>query len=435
MVVSMGIRHKLNILMILTAIVPLLIALLITHSVSISQRREIIGNTFKQLSEKARDSIVMMLKQDIESVQQLSVFPAIIEFLKTNNSRFGPFDMTKVNVIDNQWKNLTMDDPIIKQVLDNELSTTLRAFKIVEGSFGEVLVTDSDGRLVAATNKTTDYWQADEEWWQKAYQMGKGQTYLSKFGYDESAKVHSLDICVPVLTNEPPYRVIGIIKGVLDITHLFDAIENLDVGVGGNAALLSEGGKILTSRNEVPLRGYTNRTLIPNQKLGDSGWFLAKGEDDPDMLVGFARIAMRAPKLSFDTAWSVIAYQPASYAFAPVKKMIWMVTVPGLGLILLTFIVGLYIAQKVFILPLHQLTQGVKLLPLSDMRQKVQINSRDEIGQLAESFNQMASILDIRSSLDKLAMNMLSNLNLADILDSVVENLRTYLAPIQQLYG
>lgn len=419
----MGIRHKLNIIMVSTAMVPLLIAILITHSVGISQRREIIGGTFQQLSEKACDNIVVMLKQDIESIRQLSVFPATIEFLKTSNM-FGPLDMSKVNVIDNQWRNLSSDDPTMKQIMNNELSMTLKAFKIVEGAFGEVLVTDSDGRLIAATNKTTDYWQADEEWWQMAYKMGKGQIYLSKFGYDESAKVHSLDICVPVLTDEPPYRVVGIIKGVLDISHLFDAIEKINAGEGGNVAMISDAGKLLSARSEINNRGRTNKAMVPDPKLNDSGWFIAKGDNQKDILVGFARIALRTPELSFDTSWSVVAYQPASYAFEPVRKMIWMVSIPGIVLIILTFLVGLFIAQQVFITPLSQLTQMARLVPLSDMRQRVQINSRDEIGQLAESFNQMASILDTRSSLDKLAMNMLSILNLTDVLDTVVENLR-----------
>jgi signal transduction histidine kinase/CheY-like chemotaxis protein/HAMP domain-containing protein len=421
----MGIRSKLNIIVALTALGPLLIAILITNSVSISQRREIIGNTYQQLSEKARDSIVIMLKQDIGSIQQLSVFPTTREFLKTTSKRLGTLDMSNVHVIDNQWKNLPENDPIIEQILNNELAVTLKAFKIVEGSFGEVFVTDSYGRLVASSNKTTDYWQADEEWWQKAYKMGEGQTYLSNFGYDESSKVHSLDICIPVSSDEPPYGVIGIIKGVLDISHFFDAIENTRAGEGGKVAMLSDSGKILTSRNEIPIRGQTNKTMIPSQKMGDSGWFLAKGEDDkPDMLVGFAKIAMQTPEISFNTTWSIVAYQPASNAFAPVRKLIWLVSMPGLILILCSFFVGLYIAQKVFIAPLSQLTQMAKMLPVSDLRQKVQVKSKDEIGQLAESFNQMASILDVQSSINKLAMNMLSNLNLTDVLNTVVENLK-----------
>ncbi len=143
------------------------------------------------------------------------------------------------------------------------------------------------------------------------------------------------------------------------------------------------------------------------------------------MLVGFARMAMKNPELSFDTSWSIVAYQPASNAFAPVSKMIWLVSIPAVVLILIAFFVGIYTTQRVFINPLSQLTQMARLVPVSDMRQKVQVLSKDEIGQLAESFNQMASILDIRSSLDKLAMNMLSNLNLTGILESVVESLKS----------
>ena len=36
------------------------------------------------------------------------------------------------------------------------------------------LLTDAKGAVIAATNKTSDYFQADERWWEEAYNNGKG---------------------------------------------------------------------------------------------------------------------------------------------------------------------------------------------------------------------------------------------------------------------
>ncbi|MDQ1318035.1 MAG: hypothetical protein QG588_1691 [Candidatus Poribacteria bacterium] len=420
----MRIRRKFNTILILTGIVPLLIAIFITHFEGISQRKEIIGKTFQQLSEKARDSMTMMLKEDIESIQQLSVLPNAIVFLETASIESNEKSRMDSTAIEKKWEKLTEKDPSLKQLLENELAMTLKAFKTVEESFGEILVTDDSGRLVASTNKTSDYWQADEEWWQKAYNKGKGQKYIGKFGYDQSAKVYSLDICIPVFSNDKSHKIVGIIKGVLDIPKFFDALDNIDPGEGGKVVLLSDTGKMIVSRNMVPVKEKIDPTMIPKPEMGNSGWFLMAGNDNPSMLVGFARISLNSAGVAFNTPWSVLAYQPVSYAFAPVRDMIWMVSIPGIGLILLIFVLGLYIAQKVFISPLRQLTYMAKRMSDSDLHQEVQIDTKDEIGELAKSFNQMASNLEKRASLDNVALNMLSNLKLQDVLNIVVETLK-----------
>jgi len=419
----MGIRRKLNVTLILTGIVPLLIAIFITHFVGISQRKEIIGKTFQQLSENARDSIAMMLKEDVESIRHIAVLPSTIVFLETAFPRSGKNDVSDALALDKKWGKLTEKDPLLKQLLENELAMTLKAFKTVEGSFGEIFVTDKIGRLVASTNKTTDYWQADEDWWQKSYNKGKGQIFLSKFGYDQSSRVYSVDICIPVYSNKD-HKLVGIIKGVLDVSHLFNAIENINVGEDGKVALLSDTGKMFVSKDMVPLKGKTDQDMIPKADMGNSGWFLTSGNEKPSMLVGFARLSVKQVDVRFINSWSVITFQQASNAFAPVQRMILLVTLPGIGLIILIFLLGLYIAQAVFISPLRQLTQMAKRMSSSDLKQKVQVKSKDEIGELAESFNQMASNLEKRTSLDNVALNMLSNFKLADVLNIVVDALR-----------
>lgn len=418
----MGIRYKLIITLILTGLVPLLIAIFITHYVGISQRKEIVGRTFQQLSEKARDSIRIMITEDIKSIKELSVLPITVKFLESESSKSSQVDMSSIAKIENQWKRLTDKDKLLKELLENELSMTLKAFKAVEGSFGEILVTDRVGKLVSATNKTSDYWQADEDWWQETYNNGKGKIFLSKFGYDESAKVFAMDLCVPVFHKD---KIVGIIKGVLDLSHLFDAIEGIDIGEGGKVVLLSYDGKMFASRNLKPISNGTEKFLIPSEKLGDSGWFVVSEDHRPDMMVGFARISVVTSDVQIKLPWSVLAYQPSRIAYAPVKKMIWFVTLPGVGLIAAVYILGLYIAKKVFISPLNQLIYMTKRLANSDLEQEVTIKSKDEIGELARAFNQMASNLAKRSALDNVALNMLANLKLSDVLNIVVETLRT----------
>ena len=175
---KMGIRGKLVATLIITGVIPLLIAISITYFMGISQRKEIIGQSFQQLSDKARESITLTLTSNIHALRGLAALPITVDFLNSPAMTFTlPEDMVKWQIedVEKRWSELGEEDQLIKKILENQLSKTLRASRSVEGSYGEIFVTDAAGQVVAATNKTSDYWQADEDWWLQTYNHGHGQ--------------------------------------------------------------------------------------------------------------------------------------------------------------------------------------------------------------------------------------------------------------------
>ena len=73
----------------------------------------------------------------------------------------------------------------MQEVLNNDLAKALRRdfIEFFENKHGyrvfpEAYVTNRHGVVIASTGRTSDYWQADEEWYQKAtaeedYWVGK----------------------------------------------------------------------------------------------------------------------------------------------------------------------------------------------------------------------------------------------------------------------
>jgi len=401
----MGIRGKLVTTLIITGVIPLLIAISITYFVGISQRREIIGESFQQSSEKARDNIVLTLLASIRAIRDLSVLPSIVDFLNSASESCRDLPQEKLiqqaKDLDEQWPELDEEDQPLKEILENTLAQTISAFGKIENAFGEIFATDVSGRLVAATNQTTDYWQADEDWWQQAYDSGKGRLYLSRVSFDESARMYSIDVCVPVrVTEGDERRVVGIIKAVLDISRISQNIAEIDIGEGGRGMLASDDGTVVFSKGLIPLQEKLPSQMIPDASVEkNSGWFVARIPDEPDVLVGFARLP-RYP-------WSVIVSQETTHAFAPVHRLLWYISLPGVALILVFFFLGLYLAERRVASPLSLLTRTVKRVADGDLTQNVQINSKDEIGELASSFNQMVSNLEKRSSeISELTLNL-----------------------------
>jgi len=188
--------------------------------------------------------------------------------------------------------------------------------------------------------------------------------------------------------------------------------------------LVSEKGLVILSRDFVPLEEKLLPGMLPSTSMGSSGWLVARNENGADMLVGFARVELNHRDFSFSTPWTVIVSQELRYAFAPVRRLIWYTSLPGLALILIFFFLGVYLAAGRVASPLRYLTETVKRVASGDMRRTVELKSKDEIGELAAAFNQMVSNLEKRSSLDSMTMNMLSNRELNDVLSMTVDALR-----------
>lgn len=118
---------------------------------------------------------------------------------------------------DARWQATTGIDEFIKPFLTNDCADVLVEFQEAHDGFPELLVTDSRGLLVAASNKSTDYLQADEGWWTKTYDEGCGHT--GPLEYDKSARSESISVCVPIY-DPHGHRVIGVIKAVCDVTAI-----------------------------------------------------------------------------------------------------------------------------------------------------------------------------------------------------------------------
>ncbi|MFC1718049.1 ATP-binding protein [Candidatus Poribacteria bacterium] len=413
-----GIRAKLVATLIIAGVIPILITISITYFVERSQRRDSISKNFQQMSEKARENIALKLTANVRSISSLSELPVTVNSLDyaSQVSSLSPkVTAWQIEDVDRQWPELTKIDEPIKSILENPLAETFRAFNSVERAFGEIFATDRFGQVVAATDKTSDYYQADEEWWRSAYDNGRGRLHLSEVTYDESVGIYSVGICVPVRAVENAdgkERVVGIIKAVLATTNVFSSIYSIDVGEGGLVSLVSDDRTIVLTRGFTSLQHKLPDGVNIGTYLGDSDW-----------LVGSARIELS--EFSYRTPWSVVVYQELSHAFAPVRRLIWYIVLSGAALILVFFLLGLYLIESKVASPLSLLTETVKRVASGELRQTVEINSKDEIGELTSSFNQMISNLEKRISLDNMSLNMLSHLELSDVLSTTMETLKT----------
>ena len=81
----------------------------------------------------------------------------------------------------------------------------------------EVFVTDRRGANIAMTNKTSDYWQGDEDKFTMAFSRGRRAYHLDPVSFDESIQAYAVQIALPIYDGD---TAIGIIVVTLNLERL-----------------------------------------------------------------------------------------------------------------------------------------------------------------------------------------------------------------------
>jgi len=117
--------------------------------------------------------------------------------------------------------------------------------------------------------------------------------------------------------------------------------------------------------------------------------------------------------------WAVVAQKPRDAAYASILEMQRAARWLELWSILLSVLVAIYAARKITT-PLSTLTQQSRAIARGDFSKRVELNSRTEIGELAQTFNLMTDDLEHF---------------VADLKTAADENLALFLSSIQMLAG
>ena len=165
------------------------------------------------------------INMKIEQSRELVNRPQIQQLLAESNASFAETSFTEdiILQIEEQWKSSDPDEPnsVAFYLINNPTSDALRSIMIEDQQsnsqfkYAEIFLTNQYGVNIAQSDKTSDYIQDDETWWQKAKQNG---IFLSEGGYDESAGVYASDIAIKILDENGNF--IGVIKAVVNVESI-----------------------------------------------------------------------------------------------------------------------------------------------------------------------------------------------------------------------
>jgi hypothetical protein len=240
-----------------------------------------------------------------------------------------PLDVAKARETDTLWTAQPGPTAARLGLLENAASRFLRDIVNNDQVYREMIVTDREGRLVAASSAASDYIQSDEAWWKEAFNDGaRGLVSVSDVLWDESTKSHAIEIAVPV-TERPGERLVGVLKVVADARELLAVAAGVKSSTSGEAFLLREDGTIVFSQRGVGGQAQffaadLLRERLKSYKAGDPQFrvdFSARDQSGRSYLIGIAPCQLGAsyPHMT----WLMAVTQAEDDLFAPARAQMW----------------------------------------------------------------------------------------------------------------
>ena len=294
---------------------------------------------------------------------------------------------------DAQWRAAdeanNNSDPLVQEHLSNQAAFELLEFRQALPNHVEVFITDVYGGLVASTNRTSDYYQADEDWWQAAYNDGRGGVYMSEPEFDESAGALAVKIALPIYSDET-----GKMIGILRTTYLASALKPIleeQVGKTGETDLIIP-GEVISYYEDGKMNSLDLGKYAEIQAAADQGVVEMNYESIPSLVVQAPVRTSEGNQTVNKLGWVVLFHQNQDEALAPINARVR----GALIVIAIILAIAILVAagmSLILVRPIIQLTKTAEEIASGDLNSRAEVTGSDEVGILASTFNKMTSQL------------------------------------------
>jgi PAS domain S-box-containing protein len=363
--------------------------------------RDTVGDEHARMAYVLADLFSERIRGEYEKVNTLITNPGFRDVVTRQNLKHDKVDpsvlLSVFQYTDQQWRILPAKDPLIRAHLDNVLGHELRAIVNSNEHIAEIYITDRFGALVAASGKTTDYYQADEEWWQKTFHNGEGRDFIGNIEFDESAGVMVILIALPIRNED--HKLIGICGFEMDLIQFFTPIKEFKTGKTGGAFVIENTGHILFHPQIHPASAVGTDPLSVRYRSPEEfqellhrkkKWGMVSGHK-LDVEGGFQAFAQVHNDLLKNNGmeWLVFINEDVDEVFAPLRELSFQW---GMMMIVFTIVVIYFgsLIDRSFAKPIKKLHEATQIIGSGNLDYRVEMDTGDEIEELGRSLNTMS---------------------------------------------
>ncbi|WBW95367.1 methyl-accepting chemotaxis protein [Oceanirhabdus sp. W0125-5] len=324
------------------------IGILLLSLISFSQARKIIINDVEQIAESKVEKLVTHLDDQIHE-------------WKVEMELLGSFE---------EVSNFNIDG------LKKLISRHENRFEVFE----LLLIADKSGKYQATNGKNDDI--SDREYFQKAI---KGEVVVSEAVISKSTGNPIIVIAAPIQSHSG--EVTGVVAGTVNLHVLTGFVNQEKLGSTGYAYMIDGEGRVMAHQNDKLILKENflkndSKSLVKLTEVMITG---AKGVEHYTYQ-GAKKIAAYNPLKT--NGWSVAMTTYENEVTQGVSKFRNIIAIIGLSVLLFIGIVVYFIVGRI-VKPISKMADITKEVATGNLKVKVDFTSKDEIGVLANNFNNM----------------------------------------------
>ena len=268
--------------------------------------------------------------------------------------------------------------PILKDMESSDkfkfdyLESVRNAYK----TYDSIFVVDAAGKVVISSgiiDKNQDYIELLRK-------VKQGELIESDFVLLPDSQRYGIYFSAPIISNKGV--VIGAVVERMNLNAIENIVRNVHPGRAGYAYLLDKNGrKIFFPENN------NHDEFIDTSQQKEGVTYFKRGEQQH--IAAF--YAIESYRTS-ENQWYLVVEEPTTEAFEVMKQLRNYTIVVVLSSICILFILSIIMSQAITG-PIKKLVEETQNAAGSSLRQNIEINSNDELGTLARSFNIMQSNL------------------------------------------
>jgi signal transduction histidine kinase len=280
------------------------------------------------------------------------------------------------------------------QTIDTPFSTTLRDrfdcfFRRYSDAarYAEVLLTNRFGVVVAQTYATGVYFQGNASWWQQAEKDG---VYIEDVHHDAGSGTYCLAIALRI--NDPKGNFAGIMKAVVPITSItrkaqlgIKLFENTKVELFNRSGL-----RLYSSTAENPFADAPDQPFFKKMR-GQNGYF-HDTTAHPIQMIAYASSEGDGSFRGLD--WILTLEHDQAEILAK-SHMLQKRTLPVAATVVLLSLAAAWLTARSIVAPIQRLRDASQAVADGNLKKQVSAQGRDEVAQLARTFNRMTTVLDV----------------------------------------
>jgi len=404
-----GLQPKLILSMLLVGVVPLLLGLGLAFWQGSREIQVVSGESFKALAEETARKVDLLMSDEVGRTSRIAADPSIV--LELEQRRDALLDMTEdarrlaVDKIKSGWE--AKDPAAVQAITGNKMAGLIQEYftgakseadqlipQVVRSATKMLYITDIEGNLVAALTTMPPFANKDTSWWKGASHRGVGQLFIEDVHFDERAQAYVISISLPIM-DRIRYGAVGVIHRVIDAKELISpSLAPIRFGKTGHVMLIDHRGIVMSCPILPTGVQVSDPQLIPLITPLTPGWVSAPSDGhggQSTSIIGFAPVPETSRATNSDrdkSSWHTFVWQASDELFAPIHHFLTWMAVFSLVAVGLMTSLG-YLAAHRIVMPVRRLQAAAQLIGRGELRQPIDIQTGDELQDLADEFNRM----------------------------------------------